>query len=74
MNLLRHIQAVLRGFIGLGRRKDMSELHSSGNPILLIATGVVIALLLVAVLIGLAVVAVRWPRNAVACQPEGIPS
>ena len=43
MNLLRHIQAVLWGFIGLGRRKDMSELHSSGNPILLIATGVVIA-------------------------------
>ena len=59
MNLLRHIQAVLWGFIGLGRRKDMSELHSSGNPILLIATGLVLALVLVAVLIGLAVVAVR---------------
>ena len=59
MNLLRHIQAVLWGFIGLGRRKDMSELHSSGNPILLIVTGLVLALVLVAVLIGLAVVAVR---------------
>jgi len=62
MNLLRHIQAVLWGFIGLGRRKDMSELHSSGNPILLIATGVVIALVLVGVLIGLAVVAVRLSK------------
>jgi hypothetical protein len=59
MNILRHIQAVLWGFIGLGRRKDMSDLHSSGNPILLIATGIVIALALVALLIGLAVVAVR---------------
>ena len=59
MNLLRHIQGVLWGFIGLGRRKDMSELHASGSPILLIATGVVLVLVLVAVLIGLAVVAVR---------------
>ena len=59
MNLIRHIQAVLWGFIGLGRRQDMSELHSSGSPVLLIATGLVIALVLVAVLIGLAVVAVR---------------
>ena len=59
MNLLRHIQAVLWGFIGLGRRKDMSELHASGSPILLIATGLVLVLVLVAVLIGLAVVAVR---------------
>ena len=59
MNLLRHIQAVLWGFIGLGRRKDMSELHASGSPILLISTGVVLVLVLVAVLIGLAVVAVR---------------
>jgi hypothetical protein len=37
----------------------MSELHRSGSPILLIATGVVIALLLVAALIGLAMFAVR---------------
>lgn len=59
MNVLRHIQAVLWGFIGLGRRNDMSELHRSGNPIVLIATGVVLALLLVAVLVGLAILAVR---------------
>lgn len=59
LSLLRHIQAVLWGFIGLGRRQDMSELHRSGSPILLIATGVVIALLLVAALIGLAMFAVR---------------
>jgi len=59
LNLLRHIRAVLWGFIGLGRRQDMSELHRTGSPILLIATGVVIALLLVAALIGLATLAVR---------------
>lgn len=59
MNVLRHVQAVLWGFIGLGRRNDMSELHRTGNPIVLIATGVVLALLLVAVLIGLAILAVR---------------
>ena len=59
LNLLRHIRAVLWGFIGLGRREDMSELHRTGSPILLIATGVVIALLLVVALIGLATLAVR---------------
>ena len=59
VNLLRHIRAVLWGFIGLGRRQDMSELHRSGSPILLIATGLVIALVLVAALIGLAMLAVR---------------
>ena len=59
MNLLRHIQAVLWGFIGLGRRQDMSDLHRTGSPILLIATGVVLALLFVAALIGLAMLAVR---------------
>jgi len=59
LNLLRHIQAVLWGFIGLGRRQDMSDLHRTGSPILLIATGVVLALLFVAALIGLAMLAVR---------------
>ena len=59
VNLLRHIRAVLWGFIGLGRRQDMSELHRSGSPILLIATGLVIALVLVVALIGLAMLAVR---------------
>ncbi len=51
---------MLWGFIGLGRRQDMSELHRSGWPILLSsATGLVIALPLVAALIGLATLAVR---------------
>jgi hypothetical protein len=50
---------VLWGFIGLGRREDMSELHRTGSPILLIATGLVLALLFVAALIGLAMLAVR---------------
>jgi len=59
LNLLRHIRAVLWGFIGLGRREDMSELHRTGSPILLIATGLVLALLFVAALIGLAMLAVR---------------
>jgi hypothetical protein len=47
------------GLHGLGLRQDRSELHRSGSPILLIATGVMIALLWVAVLIGLARIAVR---------------
>jgi len=59
LNFLRHIRAVLWGFIGLGRRQDMSELHRTGSPILLIATGLVLALLFVAALIGLAMLAVR---------------
>jgi hypothetical protein len=37
----------------------MSELHRTGSPLLLIATGLVLALLFVAALIGLAMLAVR---------------
>jgi hypothetical protein len=48
MNLIRQIKTVLWSFIGLGRRKDMSEIHERGNPLVLI----LIAFVLVLVFLG----------------------
>lgn len=59
MGTLRYIQAVLWSFIGLGRRADMAELQSHANPAALVAVGVIAAVLLVGVLMGLAMLAVH---------------
>jgi hypothetical protein len=48
MNLIRQVKTVLWSFIGLGRRKDMSEIHERGNPLVLI----LIAFVLVLVFLG----------------------
>jgi amino acid transporter len=48
MNLIRQIKTVLWSFIGLGRRKDMSEIHERGNPLVL----VLIAFFLVLIFLG----------------------
>jgi len=36
MNIIRQIKTVLWSLIGLGRRKDMAEIHERGNPLVLI--------------------------------------
>jgi hypothetical protein len=48
MKLARQVKTVLWSFIGLGRRKDMSEIHERGNPLVLI----LIAFMLVAMFLG----------------------
>ena len=58
MNVIRYAKAVLWGFTGLGRRKDMAKIAGGGNPIVLIAVGLVLAAVLVGVLVGLAMLAV----------------
>jgi len=48
-NLTRQIKTVLWSFVGLGRRKDMAELHQQeANPLMLI----LIAFVLVLVFLG----------------------
>ncbi len=58
MNFLRYVQAVLWGFTGLGRRQDMAKVVGSGNPLGLIAVGLLLAAIFIAVLVGLAILAV----------------
>lgn len=48
MNLIRQIKTVLWSFVGLGRRKDMEQIHERGNPLVLI----LIAFVLVLVFLG----------------------
>jgi len=48
MQLVRQVKTVLWSFIGLGRRKDMSEIHERGNPLVLI----LIAFMLVLMFLG----------------------
>ena len=45
MNLIRQIKTVLWSFIGLGRRKDMAEIHERGNPLVLILIAFVLVLM-----------------------------
>jgi len=54
MNILRHVQAVLWSFVGLGRREGMNEMERSGNPLMLIVIGFAMAAVFVAVLLELA--------------------
>ena len=50
MNLMRQIKTVLWSFVGLGRRKDMAEIHERGNLLLLILVAFVLVLLFVGTL------------------------
>ena len=50
MNLMRQIKTVLWSFVGLGRRKDMAEIHERGNPLLLILVAFMLVLLFVGTL------------------------
>ncbi len=59
MNVLRYVHTVLWAFTGLGRRRDMAKVAGSGNPIALIAVGLTLALVFIAVLVGLAMFAVN---------------
>jgi hypothetical protein len=56
MNLIRQIKTVLWSFIGPGRRKDMSEIHERGNPLVLI----LIAFVLVLVFLGTLAFIAHW--------------
>lgn len=48
MNIIRQVRTVLWSFIGLGRRKDMADIHERGNPLVLI----LIAFILVVIFLG----------------------
>jgi hypothetical protein len=48
MNIIRQIKTVLWSLVGLGRRKDMAEIHERGNPLVLI----LIAFVLVGIFLG----------------------
>jgi hypothetical protein len=50
MNLVRQVKTVLWSFIGLGRRRDMSEIHQRGSPLILIPIAFVLVLMLLATL------------------------
>jgi hypothetical protein len=54
----RYVQAVLWSFVGLGRREDMDALDTSAKPVVLIAVGIACAAMFIAVLLGLATLAV----------------
>jgi len=58
LNVIRYVQTVLWGFTGLGRRQDMAKIAGSGNPLGLIAVGLVLAAVFVGVLVALAMLAV----------------
>lgn len=45
MNFLRQVKTVLWSFVGLGRRKDMEQIHERGNPLILILIAFVFVLL-----------------------------
>jgi hypothetical protein len=45
MNLIRQTKTVLWSLVGLGRRKDMSEIHERGNPLVLILIAFVLVLM-----------------------------
>jgi len=45
MDLLRQINTVLWSFFGLGRRKDMADIHARGNPLVLILIAFVLVLM-----------------------------
>ena len=45
MNFFRQVKTVLWSFVGLGRRKDMGEIHERGNPLVLILIAFVLVLL-----------------------------
>ncbi|MET4579926.1 DUF2970 domain-containing protein [Ottowia thiooxydans] len=36
MNILLQIKTVLWSFLGVGRRKDMAQIHERGSPIVLV--------------------------------------
>lgn len=48
MNVIRQVKTVLWSFVGLGRRKDMAEIHERGNPLV----PILIAFTLVVVFLG----------------------
>jgi hypothetical protein len=48
MNIIRQTKTVLWSLVGLGRRKDMAEIHERGNPLVLI----LIAFVLVVIFLG----------------------
>lgn len=58
MNLLQQTKTVLWSFVGLGRRKDMADIHQRGNPLVLI----LIAFVLVLVFLG----TLAWIAHSVA--------
>ncbi|TSE26139.1 hypothetical protein Tsedi_00952 [Tepidimonas sediminis] len=58
--LLATVRAVLWGFLGLRRRSDFEQDVQRLNPIAVMATGVVLALLFVVLLMAI----VRWVAGA----------
>ena len=54
MNIFKQIKTVLWGFFGVGRRKDMAEIHERGNPLVLVIVAFGLLLLFVAGLASLA--------------------
>ncbi|WP_036596069.1 DUF2970 domain-containing protein [Ottowia thiooxydans] len=54
MNIFRQIKTVLWSFIGIGRRKDMAEIHERGNPLVLVIIAFGLLLLFVGGLVLLA--------------------
>lgn len=54
MNIFRQVKTVLWSFIGLGRRKDMAEIHERGNPLVLILIAFILVLLFVGTLMFIA--------------------
>jgi hypothetical protein len=59
MKLARQVKTVLWSFIGLGRRKDMSEIHERGNPLVLILIAFMLVLMFLGTLAFVAHVVVK---------------
>lgn len=56
MGILRQVQAVLWGFVGIGRRRDMARLGEGTNPLVL----VLVAFLLVLLFLGMVAAVAHW--------------
>ena len=59
MQFARQVKTVLWSFVGLGRRKDMSEIHERGNPLVLILIAFTLVLVFLATLAFVAHLAVK---------------